>query len=87
MIISSLIYISYIGLTLTCASLLLTGYRRSRLPLLGYVGFCFLFLSLNSILAFVDLLLLPDVDLTFGRYASTLVALSILFVGLIWEGE
>jgi len=71
-----------------CAVLLLRGFTRSRARLLLWSGICFVGLTANNILLFVDKILLgPEIDLTLWRTAAVLVALSLLLYGLIWDVE
>ncbi len=70
-----------------CAVLLLRGYAGSRQRLLLWSGFCFLGLALSNALIFVDLVLLPNVDLYLLRLATTLIAMAMLLYGLIWENK
>ncbi len=71
--------------SLVCAVLLLRGYRQTRTRLLFWTSLCFLALALNNILLFVDLVLLPDLDLLAWRDVTALVAMGLLLVGLVWE--
>lgn len=73
--------------SLACAWLLWRGYRRSRARLLLWSCLCFGALAVNNILLFVDLVLLPKVDLLTVRTITSLVGLIILLYGLIWETE
>lgn len=68
-----------------CAWLLLASYRHSRQALLLWSSLCFGLLSLNSLLVFVDIVVLPSIDLTCLRPATSLVAVSVLLYGFIWE--
>lgn len=80
----------YILGTLVClasAVLLLRGYLRGRQRLLLWSGFCFIGLTIANLLLFVDLVMLPDVDLYLWRLMVTAVAMLLLLYGLIWEGE
>jgi hypothetical protein len=70
-----------------CAILLLRGYARGRRKLLLWSGLCFLGLGLNNALIFVDLVMLPQVDLYLLRLCTTLVAMSLMIYGLIWESH
>lgn len=70
-----------------CAFLLLRGYSRSRLRLLLWSGVCFLILSFANALIFVDLLLMPGVNLYLYRLMAGLAAMLILLYGLIWESN
>jgi hypothetical protein len=73
--------------TLACAILLLRGYIRGRKRLLLWSGLCFLGLAASNLLVFVDLVILPDVDLYVWRLLSAATAMMLLLFGLIWEGE
>ena len=72
---------------LTCAVLLLRGYVRSGAHLLLLSSACFFGLSTSNFLIFVDLKILPQVDLYPVRLAIAAVAMLILVFGLVWEGE
>lgn len=74
------------GLTsVACAVLLLRGYASSRARLLLWAGLCFVGLATNNVLLFVDMRIVPDVDLSVWRSLPTVVGLSLLIYGLVWE--
>jgi hypothetical protein len=74
--------------TLLCALLLLRGYSRGRQRLLLWSGLCFIGLTLNNGLVFIDLILLPtDIDLYVLRLATAATAMLVLLYGLIWESD
>ncbi len=73
--------------TLACALLLLRGYGQSRKRLLLWSGLCFVGLTGSNILRFVDLVVLPDVDLYVWRLLMTAAALMLLLYGLIWDSD
>jgi len=76
------------GITsLACVALLLRGYLRTRSRLLFWSGLCFVGLAIQNILLFVDLVLVPDVDLSIWRNAAALIGLCLLLFALIWEDE
>lgn len=76
------------GLTsFLCAALLLRGYLQSRLRLLLWSALCFLGLTANNVLLFLDKVALPDADLRAWRNLSALFALAILLYGMIWDSE
>jgi hypothetical protein len=81
------VYLLGTVITLACAILLLRGYWRGRKKLLLWSSICFFGLSLSNFLLFIDLVLLPDVDLYVWRLATAAVAMMFLLYGLIWEGE
>ena len=80
----ALIYLMCLGTSLLCAYLLLRAYRRSRMLLLAWSSLCFALLALNNLLVVVDILLLPDTDLTMIRLVASLAAISVLLYGFIW---
>ncbi|HET7707367.1 MAG TPA: DUF5985 family protein [Thermoanaerobaculia bacterium] len=68
-----------------CAVLLLRGYARSRVPLLLWSGLCFIGLTLNNLLLFVDVQIAPMIDLSTWRTLPALVGVLLLLYGMIWE--
>jgi len=73
--------------SLTCAALLLRSYLANRTPLLFWSSLCFFGLAFNNILLFIDLVVVPTVDLSFYRALCALAAVSVLLIGLIWDSE
>jgi hypothetical protein len=70
-----------------CAALLLQGYRRSRYRLLLWGGICFVILSFSNLLLIADKVLMPEIDFSAWRSATTLLGMSTLLYGLIWNTE
>ncbi|HEX3954331.1 MAG TPA: DUF5985 family protein [Stellaceae bacterium] len=70
-----------------CAYLLTVAYLRRKEKLLLWSGACFCLLAFNNLLVFVDIVLLPDIDLTPLRSVASLVAIAVLLYGFIWEIE
>jgi hypothetical protein len=70
-----------------CAYLLVIGFSRQRQRLLLWSAVCFCLLALNNLLVFVDIILLPDLDLMWLRSLTALLAVSTLIYGFIWEIE
>lgn len=78
----------YVLCTLTsalCMVLLLRSYFEKRVRLLLWAGLCFAGLTVNNVLLFVDLVVLPDHDLSLLRNLSALVGVSLLVYGLVWD--
>jgi hypothetical protein len=74
--------------SLGCMILLFRGYARSGLRLLLWSGICFICLSLNNALLFVDTIILPtEVDLRVLRLATALAGIGCLLYAFIWEAE
>ncbi len=71
--------------SLVCLILLLRGYRRSRDTFLLRSGLCFFFLTIQNILLFVDLVIVPQIDLSIWRTLPGLIGPAILLCSLIWD--
>jgi hypothetical protein len=81
------VYILCMLTSLACAVLLLRGYARSRMRLLLWSGLCFVALAISNLVLFVDLVLVPGVDLSLWRSFIALVGVATLLYGLIWDTE
>ena len=81
------VYLLCAATSIVCAVLLMKGYRRSRTRLLFWSSCCFVGLAINNVLLFIDLILLPNVDLFWWRTIPSLGGMLILLYGLIWESE
>ncbi|HZR34855.1 MAG TPA: DUF5985 family protein [Nevskia sp.] len=73
--------------TLLCTVLLLRRYFHGRARLLMWSGLCFAGLTFTNALVFVDLVVLPEVDLYLWRLAAGIVAMALMIYGLVWEAE
>ena len=74
--------------SLACTILLFRGYVQTSLRILMWSALCFVCLTVNNVLLFVDLVLLPtSVDLTAARHATALVGMLFLLYGFIRESE
>ncbi|HXG11308.1 MAG TPA: DUF5985 family protein [Gemmataceae bacterium] len=83
--ISGAVYLLSAVTCLACALLLLRGYWRSRTRLLLWSGLCFAGLAAENGILFLDLIVFPEVKLLVFRRLATLVGLSLLLFGLIWD--
>jgi hypothetical protein len=82
---AELIYLFCALTSVVCASMLYRAYRSTPSRLLFWSSACFWGLALNNILLFVDLVLVPEVDLSFVRNVVALASMLVLLYGLIWE--
>jgi hypothetical protein len=73
--------------SILCAYLLIRSYVRLRTALLLWSSLCFAGLALNNVILFVDLFIVPDIDLELWRSSTALIALCLMLFGLIWEDE
>ncbi len=79
------VYILCAATALACGLLLIRGYRKSRTRLLLWCGLCFLILFIENVVLFVDLVVVPEADLLLLRRGFSLVAVSVLLFGLVWD--
>jgi hypothetical protein len=71
-----------------CMALLFRGYARTGVRLLLWSGLCFIFLTANNVLLFVDTIVFPtQVDLRPYRLGAALVGVACLLYAFIWEAE
>lgn len=81
------LYLLAVLTCLACTVLLFRGYARSGLRLLLWSALCFVFLTLNNVLLFFDLIVFLDVDLRPWRLAAALVGLVFLLYGFLFESD
>ena len=73
--------------SLACMVFLLRAYAANGPRLLLWSGLCFVGLTVNNVLLFLDLNVLPDFDLRPYRLVSALAGIVFLLYGFIWEAE
>lgn len=84
---TGLVYLLCAATCLLCAWMLLRGYKRTGVQLLFWSGLCFLGLMLDNIMLYVDVVIVPDVNLAVWRKLPGLLATMLLIFGLIWESK
>ncbi len=71
-----------------CLVLLFRGYARTGVRLLLWSGLCFIFLTANNVLLFVDAVIWPtQADLRLYRLGAALAGVACLLYAFIWEAE
>ncbi len=70
-----------------CAGLLVRAYLRTRSRLLMWSAICFVMLALNNLLVVLDLLVFPSIDFSVYRSLATLIGLTCLLYGFIFEAD
>ena len=70
-----------------CAVLLLRGYRSTRTRLLFWASLCFVFLAINNLLLYTDLVLLTHINLFWYRNTAAMIGMLVLLFGLVWESQ
>ena len=82
---AEIVYMLCALMSLACATLLIRQYVRVPTKLLLWSSLCFAGLAVNNALLFVDLVLMPSMDLSMYRSAVALLSMLVLVYGLIWE--
>ena len=79
------VYILCAVTSVLCAFLLLRGYRTTRTRLLFWASLCFVFLAVNNVILYADLVVLPHVDLFWYHNITAVTGMLVLLFGLVWE--
>lgn len=82
---ASTVYLLCAVTSLLCAGLLLRSYFRNRTQLLFWSSLCFIGLAINHTLLFIDLIVVPLIDLSVYRALAALVGIALMLFGLIWQ--
>lgn len=82
------VYILCAITSILCAVLLYRGYRANRTRLLFWASLCFVFLAINNVILYVDLVVLPpQIELFWYRNTAALIGMLLLVFGLTWESR
>ncbi|MFZ2066760.1 MAG: DUF5985 family protein [Xanthobacteraceae bacterium] len=81
----NIVYLLCFLTSLSCCLLLIRSYRRTKSKVLLWTAACFVLLAIDNLLVVFDLILLPNVDLLVPRLLATLLAVSTLIIGFVWE--
>jgi hypothetical protein len=73
--------------SLTCTVLLFRAYAANGVRLLLWSALCFVCLTANNMLLFLDLNIVPHIDLRAWRLGASLVGIVFLLYAFIWEAE
>lgn len=82
---TAVVYSLCLVTSVACAWLLVRSYSRNKTKLLLWSGTCFVFLALNNLVVVMDILVLPQIDLTLVRVSASLAGVSTLLYGFISE--
>ena len=82
---AEIVYLLCALTSVLCAALLIRSWLRSRSRLLLWSSLCFVGLAVNNVLLFVDLVVVPNVDLSSIRSVDAVISISILVIAMIWE--
>ena len=80
-----LVYLLCAATALICSVLLFRGFRRSGSRLLLWCGLFFLSLAVENLILYIDLILVPHIDLFTIRTSIALAGVTLFLAGLIWH--
>lgn len=84
---ASIVYVLCTLTSAACAVLLARAYARSRERLLFWSSLCFAGLCINNAMLFIDIVMLPQIDLSVWRLVPALLGIAALCYGLVMEAE
>lgn len=84
---AEIVYLLCAATSAACALLLLRAHQRTGTSLLLWSGLCFVGLALTNAILVVDLIVVPDIDLSTWRLVPAVVGVALLLYGLVWESE
>lgn len=80
------VYLLSAGTGLACAFLLWRTWRVRGTRLLFWSALCFGGLFVDNLLLYLDLVILPDVQMYNAPSIAGLISVSLLLFGLVWDG-
>lgn len=80
------VYLLCLASSAICAFMLSRSFRRSPSGLLFWSAACFWLLSANNLLLVLDLIVLPNTDLSIPRALLSVAAVATLLFGFVWNG-
>ncbi|HZH27997.1 MAG TPA: DUF5985 family protein [Azospirillaceae bacterium] len=83
----AIVYLLCFAASALCLTLLVRSYLQRRARLLLWSALSFVGLAMNNLLVFLDLIILPHIDLTPARSLSALAAVGVLLYGFIWDTD
>jgi len=81
------VYLTCAILSALCTVLLVRAYRATRTAILLWSSLAFVGLALNNALLFVDLVVVPEHDLSLARAALGTLSMGTIVFGLVWTSR
>jgi hypothetical protein len=82
---AQLVYLLCALTSLLVTVMLWQSFRRTGVRLLFWSALCFFGLTMNNVMLFLDIVVLPEIDLAVLRTAPAVLGLGALLFGFIWE--
>ena len=87
MTMAAFVYLLGTLVCLVCALLLLRAYSTVNQRLLLWSGLCFVGLTTSNLLLFLDLVVLPHLNLYVWRLGTAAAGMLLLLYGLVFESD
>ena len=84
---TTLVYSLCFATSALCAFLLGRSFRRARSRLLFWSALCFVMLAIVNFVVVLDMLVYPEINFRPVRLWLSLVAVSVLLFGFIWDED
>lgn len=84
---AAIVYLLCALTSIACMVLLGRAWRRTGARLLLWSAICFVGFAINNLLLFIDLVLLPGIDLSLPRALANFAGVTALATALVWESE
>lgn len=84
---AAIVYLLCALTSIACMVLLGSDWRRTGARLLLWSAICFVGFAINNLLLFIDLVLLPGIDLSLPRALANFAGVAALATALVWESE
>lgn len=81
------VYLLCAATCLLCATMLFRGFARTGVRLLFWSGLCFAGLVVENVMLYIDVVVVPEMDLAVWCKVPALISLALLLFGLIWESK
>jgi len=82
---SGAIYLLCAATSFGCAVLLWRGARTSKVRMLFWSSLCFFGLAIDNFLLYVDVVAIPNIDLSHAPKIAGVISIMLLNFGLIWD--
>ncbi|WP_448203878.1 DUF5985 family protein [Azospirillum sp. sgz302134] len=86
-LVRSSVYLLCFAASVVCMVLLARSFMRTRSRLLLWSTICFVGLAANNLLLFIDVVVLPNIDLLPYRTLTALGGVGALLYGFVWDAE
>jgi hypothetical protein len=81
--IAEIVYVLCGVLSALCAGMLYSKYRATQTRFLLWSSLCFVGLAINNVILFIDMIIIPQTDISVIRMIPALLGVSVLIYGFL----